>query len=314
MTLSLVVPVYRNEDSLPELLRVVAELSSTVAGGVEGVFVVDGSPDASAQLLARELPAQPFASRLLCLSRNFGSFAAIRAGLAAGDGDLYAVMAADLQEPPSLVAGMAQRLQSGECDLVIGTRATRADAWHQRLPSRFFWGLYRRLVQRDVPSGGVDVFACTREVRDCLLRLEESNSSLVGLLFWIGFRRAEVRYDRLPRRHGRSAWSLRRKVRYLLDSTFSFSDLPVRILSLAGLGGMLLAALLAVVVLWARWTSGRVVPGYTALALIIMFFGGLNCFGLGILGEYVWRAFENTKRRPLQIVAQERRFPGSPPK
>ncbi len=132
----------------------------------------------------------------------------------ASNGDFFAVMAADLQEPPSLVTDFFSLLRSGSYDVVVGTRDQRADAVSSRLSSALFWRLYRWLVRRDVPAGGVDVFGCNRAFRDRILELSESNSTLVGLIFWLGFRRAEVKYSRLPRRHGISGWSFWRKVRY----------------------------------------------------------------------------------------------------
>lgn len=309
---SLIVPVYRNEGSIPELLEALTELNRAMDGDFEAVLVVDGSPDRSLELLADALPKAPFASQLLALSRNFGSFPAIAAGLAAARGEMLGVLAADLQEPPELALEFRRILLADEADIVVGTRTGRADPLGQRLASRAFWWFYRSLVQREIPRGGVDVFACNRAFRDRLLALRERNTTLVGLIFWLGFRRAEVAYARRPRRHGASAWSFRRRLRYLLDSTFAFSDLPMRLLSLVGISGMLLSVGLTVVVLAAKAAGSIEVPGYAATVLTVMFFGGLNSLGLGLLGEYVWRTFENTKGRPSYIVARQWGFAASP--
>lgn len=308
--LSLVVPVYRNELSIPDLVGVIRDLNEAFAGDFEAVFVDDGSPDDSRSILEGSLPCAGFKSRLLVLSRNYGSFSAVRAGLAAGRGDLFAVLAADLQEPPTLVRRFHELLASGACDVVVGTRDSRSDPVGSRLAAGVFWRLYRWLVQREVPPGGVDVFGCTRRFRDEVLALPEGNSTLVGLIFWLGFRRREVHYERLRRRHGKSAWSFRRKFRYLLDSVFAFSDLPIRLLSLAGIAGMTTSIVLAMVVLVTKLHGDISVPGYAATVLSVMFFGGLNAFGLGILGEYIWRTFENTKSRPSYIVARAVDFDG----
>jgi len=306
--LSLVIPVYRNESSIPDLLAVLTRLAAQMDGDFEAVLVVDGSPDRSLDLLAEALPRAAFASQLIALSRNFGSFAAIRAGLEKARGEMLAVMAADLQEPPELIIAFRERLRSGDCDVVVGTRAGRGDGFGKRISSAVFWWCYRNLVQRDVPRGGVDVFACTRDFRDHLVALHERNTTLVGLIFWLGFRRAEVSYTRQPRRHGRSAWSVARRVRYLLDSAFAFSDLPVKLMVALGLLGMGAAAALGLVVLFAKATGRIQVPGYSATVLTVMFFGGLNSLGLGLLGEYLWRTFENTKGRPGYLIAQHRHF------
>jgi glycosyltransferase involved in cell wall biosynthesis len=278
---------------------------------LEAVFVIDGSPDRSFELLAEALPGASFAAKLIAHSRNFGSFAAIRTGLCACSGDYMAAWAADLQEPPSLMLDFVAKLAGDDCDVVVGTRASRTDPAFSRFASSLFWRLYRSLINRDIPSGGVDVFGCNRRFRDELVRLPETNSSLVGLIFWLGFRRAEVRYDRQPRQHGKSAWSLRRKLDYLLDSVFSFTDRPVKILIALGLIGVLLALVMGAVVIAARLVGDIELPGYAATVLIVLFFGGLNALGLGIVGTYAWRGYENTKGRPLALVMNVRTFAGA---
>jgi glycosyltransferase involved in cell wall biosynthesis len=310
--LSLVIPVYKNEESIPELLDAVQTVSDGTEDGLEAVFVIDGSPDRSYQILREGLPLRSFRSRLVLLSRNFGSFAAIRAGLQLGKGDRYAVMAADLQEPPELVLRMDEVLRGGEADVVLGVREGRNDPIASRVPARLFWSVYRRLVMPDVPPGGVDVFACNREFRSQLVQLDERHSSLVAQLFWLGFRRAYVGYTRAERKYGRSAWTMRKKLGYLSDSVFSFTDLPVKLL--VWLGGLtaLLSGIYGALVVILRLLGSIEVPGFTALLLLVVFFGSLNLFALGVVGSYAWRTYENTKARPLHIVLRDHEFdPGS---
>jgi glycosyltransferase involved in cell wall biosynthesis len=308
---SVVVPVYGNEGSIPLLLGRLGELTTKLSGGaLEVVFVVDGSPDGSAALLRELLPRQPYASALVLHSRNFGSFAAIRTGLERARGEYTGVMAADLQEPPVLMVDFFEKLESGEADLVVGARRTRSDPVLHRLAARSFWALYRRLVQREMPVGGVDVFACTKVFRRRLLELEETNTSLVAQTLWLGFRRATVEYDRQPRdpEHGPSGWTLRKKLKYLSDSVFSFTDLPIRLLLAAGCVGIVGSLGLAALVVAARLAGVIDVPGYAATIVVIAFFAALNLAGLGVIGSYVWRAFENTKRRPVSVVMDEQTF------
>ena len=306
--LSLVIPVYRNEGSIPELLDAVGVIDAGAPDGLEAVFVVDGSPDRCYELLLEALPDRAFHSRLALLSRNFGSFAAVRAGLQMGTGERFAVMAADLQEPPELVLQMDRELQDQDVDVVLGVREGRSDPLTTRFPARLYWATYRRLVVRDVPPGGVDVFACRRSFRDALLRLEERHSSLVGQIFWLGFRRSYVRYRRLERRHGLSSWTFRRKLEYLADSVYSFTDLPIRLLVRVGGAVTLVFGIFGLIVATARLLGLIDVPGFTALTLLVVFFGSLNLFGLGIVGSYAWRAYENTKARPLHVVLREHEF------
>lgn len=311
-TLSIVIPVYRNAESIPDLLAalsaVARQAKQDFSCDTEVVFVVDGSPDNSYALLAQALPEAPFASQLLLHSRNFGSFAAIRTGLQAAHGEHFGVIAADLQEPPELVLQFLQKLRTGECDVVVGCRENRQDPYFSRLASDTFWKLYKRFVIREIPEKGVDVFGCNRVFRDQLLQLGEANSSLVGLIFWLGFKRGEVMYERRARQHGKSAWTLKKKINYLLDSIFSFTDLPIRLLTLFGLLGLVASILLGIVVIAAKLFGGIAVPGYAATVLTVIFFGGLNSLGLGIVGTYAWRAFENTKGRPLAVVMATQQF------
>lgn len=310
--LTLVIPVYRNEGSLPDLLHAVADLNRQLDGKMETVFVVDGSPDRCYEILRNMLPDVGFNAQLVLLSRNFGSFAAIRTGLAAGKGERFAVMAADLQEPPEMVLKMNQVLMSEEVDVVVGVRESRQDPLLTRLPAQLFWGLYRRYVVPDIPPGGVDVFGCNKAFRDTLLKLDESHSSLIAQIFWLGFRRKCITYVRQERMHGTSAWTLRKKVNYLMDSVFAFTDLPIRLLIRVGSVGAALASVLGIVVAIARATGAIAVPGYSMTIIVIAFFGALNLLSLGLVGSYAWRAYENTKQRPLTVTLKVDSFPASP--
>ena len=304
MKFSVVIPVYKNEESIPRLLAAVQSMNLALDGQLEAVFVVDGSPDQSYALLRDALPAQPFAAQLLAHSRNFGSFPAIRTGLQAARGDYFAVMAADLQEPPELVVEFFSSLERDECDVAIGTRTTRQDPLRSRWASGLFWGLYRRLVVHDMPEGGVDVFGCNRQFRDQLLQLEESRSSLIALIFWLGFRRKLVAYARQERQEGTSAWTFSKKLDYMMDSIFAFTDYPIRMLIRMGTIGSLVSIGLGLLVAAARLSGAIAVPGYAATMLVVLLFGTLNLLGLGLVGTYAWRGYENSKQRPLAVVAE----------
>lgn len=307
--LSLVIPVYKNEESIERLLTELALLADRLPEPLEVVFVVDGSPDRSAEMLRTRLPSSGLRAQLIVLSRNFGSFSAIRAGLERGEGDYFAVLAADLQEPPELVADFLTALRSDEADIVFGSRSRRADPWFSAFVSNAFWALYRSFVLPDIPRGGVDVFACTRAVRDRIVAFSEVSTNLIALLFWIGYRRKFVVYERAARLEGKSAWTFRKKLQYSIDSIFNFSDLPIRLLTYVGLAGMIAAIGLAIVILVAK-ANGRIeVPGYTPIVLTIAFFGALTSLGMGILGQYLWLALQNVRRRPNFIVDSAERIP-----
>ena len=305
---SIVIPVYKEEASIPDLLMALRGIRTRLNSALEVVFVVDGSPDQSFQRLASELSTLPFKSKLIALSRNFGSFAAIRVGLEKASGPYFAVMTADLQEPDDLIVAFFEELAKDETDVVVGARQSRDDPFLSKATSQVFWFLYRKLVQPELPRGGIDVFGCNAAFRRELLRLEESHSSLVGLLVWLGFRRKAIPYKRARRQHGKSAWTFARKMRYLVDSLFSFSDLPIKVLLWIGSIGIVISLIFSVIVLWAR-LSGRIhVPGYSPIVLTVTFFGSINLICFGIVGSYVWRAYENTKKRPGAVVLREMEF------
>jgi glycosyltransferase involved in cell wall biosynthesis len=302
---SIIVPVYRNAASLAALTEELQTLGTKLPCPLEVVFVDDGSPDNSTQILKKLFASKQFnfEAKLIRLSRNFGSFNAIRAGLDNAGGQYLAVMAADLQDPPEAILSFLEKLLQGECDVVLGTRQNRRnDPWLTRATSHLFWGCYRRLVQKEMPSGGFDLFACTAQARDVLSNLRESRSSLVGMVLWAGFRRAAVPYERRLRTHGKSAWSFTRRVRYVFDSAFSFSNLPITCLLVGGAVGITLSIMYLVLVMVLTLCGRITQPGFPTLAGLITVFGGANLFALGILGEYAWRAYENTKGRPNFVV------------
>jgi len=302
---SLVVPVYGNSAGIPALLEAIEGIDVELGGDLETIFVVDGSPDDSRERLLAGLAESQLSARLVEHSRNFGSFAAIRTGMSLARGERIAVMAADGQEPPSLVIEFLRGLEA-DVDIVVGERARRDDRGDAF--SKLYWRLYRRFVMQAVPAGGADVFACTAEVRDVICSLEPVHTSLVAQLFWVGFRRRHVPYERLPSAEP-SGWTLRRKLRYLSDSVFAFTDLPVRILWLVGILGLIAGAAIAGLAVIARLVGEIDVPGYTATILVIVLFGSLNMIGLGIIGSYVWRAYETVKGRPGAIVRGVVEFP-----
>ena len=241
-------------------------------------------------------------AQLLLLSRNFGAFSAIRAGLEVANGNYFGVMAADLQEPPELLIESLKVLETENFDVVVGARDSRKDPFLSKVSANTFWYLYKKFIISEMPVGGVDIFCCNHDFRQQLLNLDESHSSLIAQIFWLGFRRKIIYYKRLERKDGVSAWTLKKKINYMMDSIFSFTDLPIRILSKIGLIGMFFFAITGLMTFIAKVLGGIEIAGYTTTFLTIGFFGAMNLFGLGIIGSYTWRTYENTKQRPLSII------------
>jgi glycosyltransferase involved in cell wall biosynthesis len=302
---SIVIPVYRNEENIRSLLDALRHLAAQFDNDIEFIFVIDGSPDRSWELLRSALPGETFGAQLIAHSRNFGSFAALHTGLRHARGAYIAVMAADLQEPPELFMEMFKLLSQDEADIVFGQRISRADPAQRRLLSTLFWRLYRVLALRDMPVGGVDIFACTERVREAMLSRDDSPGTIVMQLLWMGFRRAFVPYQRRSRSAGRSAWSFRRRLNYFVDSMVSFTDRPIHALFWFGTIGIV-ASLIATLLLCAGWLTGRIsVPSYAVAVLLLVFMSSVQICGLGIIGFYLWRSSENLRRRSPLIMSAE---------
>jgi len=299
---SLIIPVFGNADSIPTLIKNISSIRPQILANLEIVFVDDASPDESSLLIQQCSPLLSCSVVLVRHSRNFGSFAAIRTGLNISSGDIIATMAADLQEPISLFVELIDSIHDLNADIAIATRRSRQDPFFSKLASSLFWCLYRHMVMPDMPRGGVDCFACTSRVRSQLLLINEPNTSLIAQLFWVGYRRVEVSYDRLERKYGRSAWSLRKKILYMVDSIVAFSDFPLILIIILGLFGVIVALGMTALTLVGKLLGSIPVPGYSSLLLVQILFGSLILLAQGVCGLYLWRTFENTKKRPLGIV------------
>jgi glycosyltransferase involved in cell wall biosynthesis len=301
---SLVIPVFKSEENLADLFNSLDELSLLLNQNLEVVFVVDGSPDNSLAILLDQARNFTYPVQIIELSRNFGSFQAIRVGVESSKGEFIAVCSADLQEPLDLLVSFFSSLEANECDIALGTRKSRDDGWVSNFTSSLFWKTYKRFIMKDVPYGGVDVFACNTNFRQHLLALKETRSSLIAQIFWLGFRRNFVEYDRAKRSAGKSSWSRKKKIDYMLDSVYSFTDLPIRLVTMTGAIGSISAVLIGIVILVLRLLNYISVPGYTPILLSVLFLGAINLLAIGIIGSYIWRTFENSKDRPLAVIAR----------
>lgn len=301
--LSLVVPLYKTGVYTQPVIERWQSLQTSLNSEIELVCVDDGCPDGSGKLMEEALAQQGLPGKVAFLSRNFGSFEAIRAGMSECSGDAIVVMAADLQEPADLTEDMFRELKTGEVDVIVGSRAARkGDPIFSAMFSKMFWWFFRKFVIKNIPKGGVDIFGCTKTVAQSILTLSERNTSLIGLLFWIGYRRKNLEYERQKRSSGKSGWSFSRKLKYMMDSVFAFTDLPIKLLSAIGLVGMVVSVALGLLIFTMRITGQIQTVGYSALMVAILAQTSLMLLALSIVGDYVWRTFENSKRRPGFIV------------
>lgn len=311
---SVVVPVFHNAPSLPDLLSRLGALAARHPGDAfEFVCVDDGSKDDSLAVLLRLQAAEP---RLVVvkLSRNFGSNAALLAGLAHATGDAVATISADLQDPPETLDAMLALWREGK-KVVLAVREGRDDPWATAFLANAFYRLFRRYAIGTMPAQGFDFFVVDRAVRDLLLQIQESNAYLMGLVLWLGFDAAHVPFRRQAReaRYGRSMWGFGRKVKYFIDSFVAFSYVPVRAASLLGLCVSAAGLLYAAFVVFAHFALDLKVQGWASLMVVLLIVSGAQLLVLGVLGEYLWRNLDETRRRPRFVVEAVLRPDGRPP-
>ncbi|MEW5720162.1 MAG: glycosyltransferase family 2 protein [Chloroflexota bacterium] len=303
MKISIVVPVYFNAASLPSLRQRLADVAAQVPQSeFEFIFVDDGSGDNSFDVL-RDLVACDARVKVLRLVRNFGSNAAILAGLAHARGDSVVVIAADLQDPPELIPEMIAKWQAGN-PVVLAARADRRDPLLTRWTGDLFNGLFRRFVFPNFPARGFDFFLADKRVVRVLVENAGANLYVFGLLLWTGYKPVTLTYTRAERQFGKSRWNLGRKIKYFLDAFIGFSYLPLRFASVIGIVLAFLGFLYAAFLILARIFLGFPVEGWTSLMVVLLLVSGVQLVMLGILGEYVWRNLDEARRRPLYLIGE----------
>jgi dolichol-phosphate mannosyltransferase len=304
-TLSVVVPVYFNEESLPDLFAKMLEVESRLGEieiALQLIFVDDGSGDNSWQVLM-SLKEQRPATRLVKLSRNFGAVHASRTGLRYVTGDCFMTVAADLQDPPDLIVDMAKHWLDGSA-FVICERASRDDPVISRIFSFIYYKLLHALVMKDYPKGGFDMALMDRAMLPHLAA-SAKNVFTPLLSYWLGFKPTIITYRRPKRLHGKSRWTFSRKFKTFLDVMLGFSVTPIRLMS--GVGVVVAGASFsygALVVLNSLF-RGIEVPGFASLVALITFLQGVIILMLGVIGEYLWRIFDETNKRPETVVERE---------
>lgn len=299
--LSIIVPVYFNELNLEPLYKDIHEKIIEKADfDCEIVMVDDGSEDQSWQVI-QKLAQNDDRIKPIRLSRNFGSHAAILCGLSHSTGDCAVVKAADLQEPTELILEMYQAWEEGN-NVVLAIREGRED---KSFFSELYYWLTRKVALPKMPPHGFDVFLVDRKVICVLENLDEKNSAITGQILWSGFTTAEIYYVRKQREIGTSRWTLKKKIRLVADTLFSFSTLPVTLISWVGFLSCAGSALWALFLLLTKLIVGISVEGYTSLVIFQLFSFGVIMMTQGLLGNYLWRTFDASRGRPVYIIEEE---------
>lgn len=300
---SLVLPVFNEEETIPELHQRLAAFLSRFEESWEVVFVDDGSTDRSLPLL-RELAAQNPHYKILSFGRNFGHQIAITAGLDVADGDAVVVMDADLQDPPEVVADMVQKFREG-FDVVYGVRTQRhGESLFKRATAAIFYRLLRSMLGFEVPVDTGDFRLMSRQVVLTLRSLRERHRFVRGMVAWVGFRQTRVQYERPARFAGETKYPLSKMVRFAIDGITSFSIIPVRVATFLGVLTGLLAVGIGFWALYQKLIGGTVVLGWTTIMMLVALCSSAQLLMTGVLGEYIGRVYEEVKRRPLYTVAE----------
>ncbi|MCI0421150.1 MAG: glycosyltransferase family 2 protein [Acidobacteria bacterium] len=307
---SVVTPAYNEGRNLALLYQRLCQTLGELNISWEWIVVDDHSADETFSVAA-ELAQRDPRVYVLRFSRNFGSHTALICGLQQASGDCAIIMAADLQDPPETLPVLMEKWRQG-IQVVWAVRAVREGEKTSTVAfARIYYSLMRHFVGlKEMPSTGADFFLMDRRVVEALREFRESHVSLLALITWMGFRQTAITYDKQARLHGRSGWNLEKKLKLVLDSVTSFTYLPIRLMSYVGflvaLVGFFYAGLIVL-----NYLTGHPVQGWSSLMVAVLVVGGVQMLMMGVLGEYLWRALDESRRRPRYIIedTSQRRFP-----
>ncbi len=304
MLLSIIVPCYNEREVLPLFYRKTGEVLEKMGCEYELILVDDGSRDGTLAVM-KDLAQKDQHVKYLSFSRNFGKESAMYAGLVSARGDYVAVMDADMQDPPSLLPRMLDRLQTGEYDCVAARRVSRqGEPKIRSFFARGFYKLVNLISEAEIVDGARDFRLMKREMVQAVLSMGEYNRFSKGIFSWVGFRTAWVEYENAERAAGTTKWSFWGLVKYAMDGVVSFSQAPLSFIAWLGLIMTAFAAVMLVFVVVRKLIFGDPVTGWASTMSVIIFIGGLQLFCLGIIAQYLAKTYMETKRRPHYIIAE----------
>ncbi len=305
---SLIIPIYNESETIPELYRRVAAVMNRLDGAAELVLVDDGSRDRSLDLI-RKLHQQDERICYLSFARNFGHQTAVTAGLNFVRGKVVVILDADLQDPPELIPDMIQQWRQGYQVVYAQRTQRRRESWFKRFMAYSFYRILRGLADVNIPTDTGDFCLMDRQVVDVLNAMPERNRYIRGLRAWVGFKQTAVKFERDPRFAGEVKYTFRKSLRLAINSIISFSRVPLQLATYLGLFAAGLALLMVLLVLYWRLSGpGSPLIGFTAIAVAVLFLGAVQLVCIGILGEYIGRIYEEVKGRPLYILREAAGF------
>jgi len=300
--LSVITPAYNEDKNLPNLYSLLNESLNGTGMAWEWIIVDDHSADQT-YLVANQIAKSDLRVKVFRFSRNFGSHAAIRCGLKHANGACAAVLAADLQDPPEFIPNLLESWRHG-ADVVWAVRKSRqGETLLTKIFSRLYYYIMRKIVRlNEMPPSGADFFLIDRKVIDVLMTFEEGNYSVFSLLTWIGFSQKSLFYDKLARTNGRSGWTFSKKIKLAIDSVVSHSYTPIRFFSMLGFIIASCGFIYALFILFNSIIGNYVIQGWASLMIVVLIIGGLQMIMLGVLGEYLWRTLEQSRKRPHYLI------------
>ena len=306
MTISIIVPCFNEEESLPLFYAEMEKIKFQLNDHFEYIFVNDGSKDRTLSIL-RELSQKNNSVRYLSFSRNFGKEAALYAGLKHATGDLVTVMDADLQDPPELLLTMKSMLEKNPDLDCVGTRRTTRDGEPpiRSFFAKMFYKLINKISQVEMVDGARDFRLMRRQMVDAILEVSEYNRFSKGIFAWVGFRTEYLEYKNVERVAGKTSWSFWQLLNYSLEGIINFSDAPLTIAFLGGVVACLLAFFLIIIVIVRTLIFGDPTSGWPSMVSIILFLGGFQLLTIGILGKYIGKIFMETKKRPIYVIKEK---------
>lgn len=300
--LSIVIPICDEQENLKQLYARLALVLAEAEPDFEIIFVDDGSRDHSLEILARVAQTDARVS-IISLARNFGHQAAISAGLDQARGNAVVVMDGDLQDPPEVLSQFIAKWREGH-DVVYAIRGKRKESWLKRTSYAAFYRLMQRVANIEIPLDAGDFCIMDRRVVDLVINMPERNRFVRGIRSWVGLDQVGVEYERAARHAGETKYSFGRLVTLALDGLISFSFVPLRVISMSGVGVSIISILLAVIYTVQKLVWGLSPPGFPTTIVAIFFLAGIQLITIGVIGEYVGRTFEEVKRRPMYVVRQ----------
>jgi glycosyltransferase involved in cell wall biosynthesis len=301
--ISIIIPCYFNELNIPQTTQklIENEINFPENTSFEYVMIDDGSKDNTFILLKKFKELYPDRVKIIKLSGNFGSYNAILAGMENSTGDCNIIISADLQDPISLMPKMFDYWIKG-VKLVICNRENREDSFLSKLFATTFQKLIKKFALKNLPEGGFDYVLFDRQLKNQVLQMDEKNSNSLYLLLWLKYDYVSIPYTREKRVLGKSKWTLSKKIKLLIDSFVSFSFLPIRIITVTGFLLGIIAIIYAIFILYNKFNENIKVEGWSTLMLVFLFVSSFQMISIGVLGEYLWRTLDASKKRPNYVV------------